>query len=95
MALVAKIGGVVAGVLLVFDFVTGTVGFVDLVRGWFRYPVVTVQTVAHVEGSECIEFAFSSLPRDFALGEIELTIVSRRGPTGAAGSMTAGWLSAS
>ena len=77
-----------------FDFITKGVGIIDIVKNksGTPKPVVAVATVRQIDkewGGQCLEFAFSNLSKEFALGRIKLKVKSSNGPTSTGGNQAA------
>ncbi len=73
---IAKWGAVAAvlgALILIIDFFTKSIGFIELIRGR-PDPVVVVTERPVSNSSSCLEFAFSELPESFALDRILLKI---------------------
>ncbi|MEZ5590255.1 MAG: hypothetical protein R3F53_05930 [Gammaproteobacteria bacterium] len=71
--------------ILVFDFITKAIGVADIIKNICCapkpvLPVVAVRKTDTDWGGQCLEFAFSNLPENFALGRINLDINSSNGP---------------
>jgi hypothetical protein len=82
----AAIAAVLAGAILIFDFITKSVGVVERVNTLCCAPAPPPPKVAVTVRdtdwrSQCLIFAFEHISRDFALGRIKLDIKSARGPT--------------
>ena len=74
------------------DLLTGSIGLIETAGKWFLpgpMPKVRLTPVRTDGGTECLEFAFSSLPENFALGNIHLRILDSTGPTRLSGDMSA------
>ena len=87
--------GVVAaflvGTVLVLDFFLKFIGFVEIMIDFVAppRPAVQVNTVKRKGGLECLEFAFTNLPKNFELGKIRLDVNSTKGPISLSGEMAA------
>lgn len=88
----AKISGVIAAAVLVFEFFTESFGIWEKVTVWIvpaPSPLVRLTPTSREGNSECLELAFVHLPSDFALDAIHLSIVGASGPTPIPGDMAA------
>ena len=88
----AVVLGIVPAAVVAVEFFTGAIGIVDKVRDWVvpsPIPSVRLAVVELDAGNECLEFAFSNLPKTFALGEVQLDVVGANGPVPMAGDMSA------
>lgn len=86
----AKIAAVLAALILAIDFFTKSIGLVGAVQSIINgdpEPVVLVREKTFDNSSSCLEFAFSSLPENFVLGDIRLKIIASKGPNQISGDM--------
>ncbi len=84
---------VLTGLVLVVDATTKSLGIIstvaDAVTDMWLEPTVDVRVTRNNSGMQCLEFAFSSLPKNFALGRVELEVVDTVGPREVVGDQTA------
>lgn len=88
----ATVAAVLTGAILVFNFILKGKEVAQLTSKLTEEKPtasVSVRSVAREGGPSCLEFAFSNLPKEFALGEIELSIRQVEGPKPIAGEMAA------
>lgn len=90
----AAIAGILAAATLVFDFFTKAVGVADKIISYCcapkpLTPTVSVRPVDADWGGQCLEFAFVDIPSNFALGRIELEVISTKGPSPIGGDQAA------
>lgn len=88
----AAISSIIAAGILIFDFFTKAIGIVDIICDWIvppPTPSVRLSRIDEAGGGECLEFAFTNLSKDFALGNIHLHIVGAKGPSPISGDMAA------
>ncbi len=83
---------ILTAAILYTDFATNALGLINTLRNWTKSqptPVVRVTPISVNSGAECLQFAFSSLPDHFALGEIHLDLTRTTGLTRLSGDMSA------
>ena len=88
----AALLAIVSALVLVLDLMTGSIGLIQTAGRWVLpgpMPEVRLTPVRTDGGTECLEFAFSSLPDNFALGDVYLRILDSTGPTRLSGDMSA------
>ncbi len=86
----AKIAAVLAALILVLDFFTKSIGLISTLQSIVYgnpEPVVLIREKTFDNSSSCLEFAFSSLPENFVLGDIDLDIIASEGPNQISGDM--------
>lgn len=82
------ISSIIGAGILIIDFFTKGLGIVEMLVPPLT-PSVRLSIFDETGGGECLEFAFTNLPKDFALGEIHLHIVGANGPSPISGDMAA------
>ena len=86
------ISAVAAGIVLIVDAFTKSIGVIGTVIAFVcgqPTPIVVLAPIDMRGGGTCLEFAFSNLPEDFSLGKIHLRIIRANGPTPISGHMAA------
>jgi hypothetical protein len=87
----AAIAAVLAAAILVFDFTTKGIGVIEKTISFLTpepTPHVSVKALPAPGNSQCLQFAFTKLPRDFSLGEIKLLIKDSKGPSSFSGDQS-------
>jgi hypothetical protein len=86
-----SIAAVLGAAVLIFDFISGTVGIFDFAKRLMPAPDprVNMRVVEAPGGGACLEFAFHDLSQGFKLGEIVLKVKRAEGPKTLAGDAAA------
>lgn len=85
----AVIGGLAALAAFLLDAQTLFCGDEEPCWPWEEHPIVAMRVVDVEGGGECLEFAFSHLPRTFSIRTISLDIVDALGPSPIGGDQAA------